>query len=234
MERIKIYDRFRGGVIYEASDNARTIKEAVEEGVARGVNLAGADLKAANLEGAELSYANLAEANLSIANLKGAKLWKADLRKASLEQANLADVDLRYAHLFGAYLGGANLVRAKLNGVTLARVYLRGANFEGATGYSDSLDVLMELIRQFPVTTFSEPEWRAIGIIAVHSFSINRIPDLPLYFDNDLYPVFEKLAEKGFGEWLYLYKKKLQVQVIEVAGAVERSGVGSNVTALEE
>jgi uncharacterized protein YjbI with pentapeptide repeats len=109
---IKILNRFNSEtVIYESEKE--TIREAVEEAVAKGVSLSYANLSYANLSYANLSYANLSYANLSYANLSDANLSYANLRSANLSYANLSDANLSYANLSDANLSDANLRQFK-------------------------------------------------------------------------------------------------------------------------
>jgi uncharacterized protein YjbI with pentapeptide repeats len=70
---IEIKHRFTGAVLYR-SENAETIKDALEEAVNGDADLRGADLRGADLRGADLRGANLYGANLYGANLRGANL----------------------------------------------------------------------------------------------------------------------------------------------------------------
>ncbi len=96
-----------GDVLWESEKE--TIKEALEEAVARDANLlGGADLEGADLRGADLG---------------GADLWRANLEGANLGGACLKEANLWGANLWGADLGGANLWGADLEG---ARFYGKG------------------------------------------------------------------------------------------------------------
>jgi hypothetical protein len=106
-----------------------TLKEAVEEAVAKG-----AYLSSANLSRADLSRADLSRANLSSANLSGADLSSADLSRANLSRANLSG-----AYLSSAYLSSANLSGADLSSADLSRANLSSANLSGA--YLSSADL---------------------------------------------------------------------------------------------
>ena len=84
-------------VIYSGDFNS--IKELLEDGIAKGISFAGA-----NLRYADLRYANLSDANLRYADLRYADLSDANLSDANLSDANLSDANLRYADLYGASL----------------------------------------------------------------------------------------------------------------------------------
>ena len=93
---------------------AETIREAVEQAVARKISLSKADLRRADLSGADLSFADLRRADLRGARLRGARLYDADLRSADLSGADLSfadlrDADLHYTNLRGSDLRGADL-----------------------------------------------------------------------------------------------------------------------------
>ena len=122
-----------------------------ENGLLKGKNLDGANLrgealKGVNLEGASLCDTDLCEANLYGANLKDATLHDADMRGANLENADLrADMgtaNLQHAVLIGADLRSANLSRenfeeadlmdARLQDALVAHTNLRGAWMKGA------------------------------------------------------------------------------------------------------
>ena len=68
---------------------AETIREAVEQAVARKISLSFADLRRANLSFADLRRARLYDADLSGADLSFADLSLADLSGADLRRANL-------------------------------------------------------------------------------------------------------------------------------------------------
>jgi uncharacterized protein YjbI with pentapeptide repeats len=101
-KEIKIKHRLTGKVIFKAK--VKTIKEAVELAIKKGINLSFADLSSANLSSANLSFANLSSANLSFANLNSADLHFANLNSADLHFANLSSADLSFANLNSANL----------------------------------------------------------------------------------------------------------------------------------
>jgi uncharacterized protein YjbI with pentapeptide repeats len=92
----------------------------------------GADLAGANLTRAYLADANLTRANLAGADLTRADLTGADLTRAYLTDADLAGADLTRAYLAGAYLTRAYLTRAYLGGADLTDAYLTRAYLTGA------------------------------------------------------------------------------------------------------
>ena len=83
---IEIKSRWNDKVLYTAED-ARDVKQALEEAVSRDADLRDADLGDADLRGAYLRSAYLGDANLRDADLRGANLGGADLRDAYLEDA---------------------------------------------------------------------------------------------------------------------------------------------------
>lgn len=123
----EIKNRWTGAVLFtadipEGTESGMMTRLALEQAVA-----AGADLRGANLRDADLSYANLRGAILSYANLRGAKL-----RGAILSYAILSYADLSYAELRDAILSYAKLSYAKLRGAILSGAILRGAKLRGA------------------------------------------------------------------------------------------------------
>ena len=84
---IEIKHRWNGKVLYTA-ENAQDVRSALQEALARG-----ADLRGANLRGADLSGANLRDADLSGANLRDADLRGAYLRDAYLRGADLSGAE---------------------------------------------------------------------------------------------------------------------------------------------
>ncbi len=105
----------------------------IEKVVAKGVDLGGADLRAANLEGLDLKRAEFRRSNLRAADLRRTDLRSADLSAARMESALLLDSNLRKAQLRNAYLASVNLTGANLRGVDLTGAYVGGANFTGVT-----------------------------------------------------------------------------------------------------
>ncbi|MCV6805174.1 pentapeptide repeat-containing protein [Achromobacter ruhlandii] len=103
----EIKNRWTGAVLFTAD-----VPEGTESGL-----IARVALEQAVAGGASLRGANLRDADLGGASLRGANLRDADLRGAYLGGANLRDADLR-----GAYLGGANLRDAYLGGANLGEL----------------------------------------------------------------------------------------------------------------
>ncbi len=150
---------------YEGEDrDPAELRPALEDAVAKGAtlggaNLPGADLRDANLQraklwGANLQKASLRRVNLHGANLSDAKLQGADLEDASLETAylegaslqkthlwyaNLQQADLGGAHLQGAGLWCANLQEANLRDALLQEANLGRANLQKASLYDANL-----------------------------------------------------------------------------------------------
>ncbi|WP_318658365.1 pentapeptide repeat-containing protein, partial [Achromobacter ruhlandii] len=127
-----IKNRWTGAVLFtadvpEGTESGLIARVALEQAVAGGASLRGANLRDADLGGASLRGANLRDADLRGAYLGGANLRDADLRGAYLGGANLRD-----AYLRGAYLGGANLRDADLRGAYLGGANLRDAYLGGA------------------------------------------------------------------------------------------------------
>ncbi|WP_151762503.1 pentapeptide repeat-containing protein [Acinetobacter junii] len=78
-QKHEIKNRFTGEVLFscdipEGMESGMIARHALEEAVANGANLRGANLEGANLRDANLEGANLRDANLEGANLRGANL----------------------------------------------------------------------------------------------------------------------------------------------------------------
>ncbi len=98
----------------------------------KGADFLGADLKGVYLVGADLTGAYLYDAyldgaNLTDANLTDANLYRAKLIDAKLIRAILIDAILTGAHLRGAVLTDANLTDANLQGAKLTDAILTDA-----------------------------------------------------------------------------------------------------------
>jgi hypothetical protein len=106
----------------------------------RGVNLSGADMRAANLSGAFLSYGCLRGANLAFANL---------------ESAYLGDVDLR-----GCILGGARLFNAKLRNNDFTDV--RGLEKSSFADQRGGIVTRCRMLEDYPDQ--AEPCYRALAM----------------------------------------------------------------------
>jgi len=109
------------------TQEADSLKSAIELLIGRDADLRDAVLRGADLRGADLRGADLRDVDLRGAVLRGAVLRGADLRGADLR-----DADLRGAVLRGADLGGADLRGADLGGADLRGAVLRGADLRGA------------------------------------------------------------------------------------------------------
>lgn len=107
-----------GKTIYTAS--SRTMRGALEEGVAKGIDFSFADLRKAQLRDACLDGIVAAGASFWAADLSGADiglgdLRKADLRCALLKDACIAETDLSGADMSGAYFSGTIVEGAVLD-----------------------------------------------------------------------------------------------------------------------
>ena len=98
---IELKHQYSGDTLFK-SDTAKTIKDAVVEAIANGVDLRGVDLRGAGLSGADLRGADLSGADLRGAYLSGADLRGAGLSGADLRDADLSGADLRDADLIDA------------------------------------------------------------------------------------------------------------------------------------
>ena len=106
------------GTLIESVD-VKTVIEAVEILVMKGVDLAEADLAEANLEGAKLAGAKLASADLNHARMSEADMSGADLSDANLDDAKLSFAKLIDAHLVGASMIGTYLYDADITGADI-------------------------------------------------------------------------------------------------------------------
>jgi uncharacterized protein YjbI with pentapeptide repeats len=106
-KKFKIKNRWTGEVIYSSSKT--TCRDALEEAVSTGADLAGADLRDAHLRDANLRDADLRSADLEDANLEGANLEGAYLEGADLTDANLTDADFYYTKFYGK--GGTTKIK---------------------------------------------------------------------------------------------------------------------------
>lgn len=138
---IEIKHRSTRQVLYAST--APTLRAALEEAVARGMNLAYAHLTNADLMGANLMNANLAHAHLTGArftaanledavltgaNLTGTNLMRANLTNTNLTTANLTRANLAYVDLTTTRIAHADLTRANLAYVDLTGVDLTGVD----------------------------------------------------------------------------------------------------------
>ncbi|WP_151760495.1 pentapeptide repeat-containing protein [Acinetobacter junii] len=114
-QKHEIKNRFTGEVLFscdipEGMESGMIARHALEEAVANGANLRGANLEGANLRDANLEGANLRDANLEGANLRGANLRGANLWGANLEGAKdspLIITSLRWP----IYISGTGMMR---------------------------------------------------------------------------------------------------------------------------
>lgn len=105
--------------------------------MARGRDLAGADLRGEDLRESHLARADLTGTKLRGANLHGVDLRGACLRDAELDGADLRDAlvdgaDFRFAALRGVLANGSSFVRADLTLADLAHADLRSADLSEA------------------------------------------------------------------------------------------------------
>ena len=108
------------------------------------------------------------------------------------------------ANLSGANLRGANLDGANLDGANLDGANLRGAYLEGAKEYVNSHDLFLEAVRRLKASDMTAYEWSIIGAIAIHRPCWDTIKKR---WGKKIIPLFDKIAEIGFGEWLEYYTK---------------------------
>ena len=101
---------------------------------------------------------------------------------------------------------GADLRGASLGGADLRGAYLGGADLGGAKNYVSSHDFWLEIIRRQPIETFTEQEWAIIGAVIVHRMCWDTIKNR---YNKRVIPIFKKLSDIGFTEWIYKYKEVL-------------------------
>ncbi len=122
-----------------------------------------------------------------------------DLREAVV-RAIKRGADLGGADLGGAYLGGADLGGADLRGADLGGAYLRGAK-----NYQNSHDLFFEVIRRQRTEEITTEEWSMIGILSIHRICW---PSIKERFGDAIVPLFKKVAEWGFPEYLARYERE--------------------------
>jgi len=176
---MKIYRRTTHETLYKSKKT--TIKETVEEAVTNKVILYRADLSGSDLSGADLNWANLGGSDLSRSNLGRVNFYR----------VNLSGADLSGSSLNWANLCGANLYRANLNGVS---------------NYHESHEVFFELVRGQKTGIFTAEEWGIIGILVIHRLCWETIKKR---FGKSILPIFRKVADAGFGEYLKRYEEIL-------------------------
>lgn len=116
-----------GKTIYRSL--CRTVRSALEEGVAKGVDFSGADLRKAALHGACLDGIVAAGADFWAADLTGSDIGLADLRGADLRCALLKDVCLAESNLAGADMAGAFFSGTLLDGAVLDSIRVSCPSF---------------------------------------------------------------------------------------------------------
>lgn len=116
-----------GTIIYHSK--RKTLRQALEEGVERGIDFSGADLRRARLSGASLDGMRAAGASMWGADLTGTDIGLAELRGADMRCANLKDTCLAETDLAGADLTGAYFSRTLLAGAILDKVRLSCPSF---------------------------------------------------------------------------------------------------------
>jgi hypothetical protein len=165
-----------GSVLFTA-ENARDVREAVEEARRVGANLEGANLRGANLEGA----------NLEGANLRGAYLRGANLEGANLEGANGANPylinDLLMLHDQVGKIRAYKLVNEAAQGPTYG-----GITYEKGKEYSvDDADTDVDVLCGAGINVATLPwcmkEWREGFRILVIEFTAKDIAAIPTASD---------------------------------------------------
>jgi|GEM_PF-4887170 len=214
------------------------LEQAVREGKdLAGADLSNLDLSGAKLDHAMLIGADLTNSILIGASLKEARLMKASLMNADLTDSNLYGASFAEANLQGAilvranlngdYAGSTNLMStnlcftklegASMNGYTFLReASFVGAELTGLNGYSSSVEIFEALIaghgvrgkalEVFSQTGASDDELAVVGYIKVHGLRWQGISER---FGKKALSLFERLAEKEFGEYLERYQQEL-------------------------
>jgi len=104
-----------GNILYESQ--AKTLKTAAEEAVAKGIDLSDANFRNACLNFAELDGANM----------PGACFWGARLNGANLSDGNFTGSDFRTAILLNACLAGSDFDQTDFSGTFFARTIITDA-----------------------------------------------------------------------------------------------------------
>lgn len=112
-----------GTKIYESHE--RTMRSALEEGAAKGIDFSYADFRGAQLRGASLDGIVAPKASFWAADLSGADVGLADLRGADLrcailKDACLAESDLTGADFMGSYFSGTLIEGATLDNIRVS------------------------------------------------------------------------------------------------------------------
>lgn len=133
-----------GKKIYQSEQ--RTVRGALEEGVAKGVDFSFADLRQARLFRASLDSIVATGATFWGADLEGADMGLADLRKTDMRCANLkytclAESDLSSSDLRGAYFSGTIIEGASLDGVKVSCPSFWELDLAGARSLGNALFV---------------------------------------------------------------------------------------------
>jgi hypothetical protein len=93
--------------------------KTLEDAVAKGISLVGADLSNMNLSNANLDGADLKGARLTGSNLTGANLSEANLQNMCLKNTTLYNTCLAYSDLTGADFEGASFGGTDITGAVL-------------------------------------------------------------------------------------------------------------------
>ena len=93
-KKIEVKD-VNGKVLF-VSDEAQTLKEAIETAAKKNIPLIGADLRNLDLRGADLRCADFTFCNSEYANFEGANLCGACFVNAYMRNANLTNIITNY------------------------------------------------------------------------------------------------------------------------------------------
>lgn len=99
----------------------KSFKTALEQAVARKVNLHFADLRKQNLSNALLDDGLLAGADFSCTNLAGANLSEADLRRCKFHNTALYNTCFAYSNLQGSRFYGASFGATDITGADISK-----------------------------------------------------------------------------------------------------------------
>ena len=113
--------KHNGEIIHRCA--ADTMRQAVEDALARSINLDGA-----NLSGCNLTKVNMSGANLSGVDFNNGVLAFANLEKCVFSQTNMTNVDLNFARAKNIKMRSVNMERANLIGADFEEAVLIHVN----------------------------------------------------------------------------------------------------------
>lgn len=173
------------------------------------------DFSSLNADGALLSGANLSGMIFDHATFAGASLYGADLSNTSLISACFMGADTHYINLSGASVFYTNF----------AGCNLESAKLDGLKNYYSNHYIFFELIGRCDRHDFTEFEWSIIGKVILTARGQNawrggwyengvEPRNIKEDFGEKIISIYEKLSDKGFGEFLTEYKKRTKLKYL--------------------